>query len=99
MASSFASEIIRLHGHPEVIITDHNLKLMDSLLEGIHRLQGKTLSMSTAYHLQMGMVSLKLSISVVSSIFGVSWVIAHMNGHLCLGPSIGTIQHTRKLPR
>lgn len=53
MASSFASEIIRLHGHPKVIVTDCDPKLMDSLLEKIHRFQRKPLSMSTAYHLQM----------------------------------------------
>ncbi|WMV46351.1 hypothetical protein MTR67_039736 [Solanum verrucosum] len=43
----------KLHGHPEVIVTYCDPKLMDSLLEKIHRFQRKPLSMSTAYHLQM----------------------------------------------
>lgn len=97
-ASSFASEIIRLHGHPKVILTDHDPKLMGSLLEEIHWLQGKTPSMSTAYHLQMDGQSEALN-KGGEQYFRCFMGDDHMSGHLYLGLSIGTIEFTRKLPR
>ncbi|PHU07571.1 hypothetical protein BC332_24060 [Capsicum chinense] len=46
-----ASEIIRLHGHPQVIVTA--IPNLWTHLEEFHRLQGKIPSMITAYHVQM----------------------------------------------
>lgn len=50
VAAVFASEIIRLHGHPKIIVTDRDPRFMNSFWKELHRLQGTTLSMSNAYH-------------------------------------------------
>lgn len=52
VAAVFVAEIIRLYGHPKVIITDRGPRFMNSFWKEIHRLQGTTLSMSTPYHPQ-----------------------------------------------
>lgn len=52
MAVIFVAEIIRLHGPPKVIVIDRDPRFMNSFWKEIHRLQGTTLSMSTAYHPQ-----------------------------------------------
>lgn len=52
VAIAFVSEIIHLHGHPKIIIIDRDPRFMNSFWKEIHRLQGTTLSMSTAYHPQ-----------------------------------------------
>lgn len=49
---AFVSEVIRLHGHPKVIVTDRDPRFMNYFWKEIHRLQGTTLSMSTTYHPQ-----------------------------------------------
>ncbi|KAF5763515.1 putative nucleotidyltransferase, Ribonuclease H [Helianthus annuus] len=52
VASIFVSEIIRLHGVPLNIVSDRDPRFMSDLWKELHRLQGTTLSFSTAYHPQ-----------------------------------------------
>lgn len=54
VAAVFVSEIIRVHGPPKTIVTYRYPRFITSFWKEIHRrLQGTTLSMSTAYHPQM----------------------------------------------
>lgn len=97
MASSFASEIIRLHGHPEVIVTDRDPKHILSSGKNSPA-PTNTPILSTGYYLQMDGSSEALS-KYCEQHFRCSWVTALMNGHLYLALNIGTVQRTRKLPR
>lgn len=83
---------------PRSFSQTHDPKLMASLLEEIHQPRGKTLSMSSAWHLQMDGQSEALS-KYSEQYFCCFMGDGHMSVHLYLGPSIGTIQCTRKFPR
>lgn len=52
LASVFISEIFRLHGMPEVIVSDRDPVFMSLFWEEFFKLQGTILSKSTAYHPQ-----------------------------------------------
>lgn len=50
VASAFVQEVVRLHGIPTEIVSDCDPRFHSSFWKEVHRLQGTTLSMSTAYH-------------------------------------------------
>ncbi|KAJ0779179.1 putative nucleotidyltransferase, Ribonuclease H [Helianthus annuus] len=52
VAAAFVQEFIRLHGVPLDIVTDRDPRFMAEFWKELHRLQGTTLSFSTAYHPQ-----------------------------------------------
>lgn len=52
VASAFVQEVVRLHGIPTEIVSDRDPRFLSSFWKEVYRLQGTTLSMSTAYHLQ-----------------------------------------------
>ncbi|KAL4282814.1 hypothetical protein GQ457_16G014550 [Hibiscus cannabinus] len=52
VASAFVSDIVRLHGIPAEIVSDRDSRFMTDFWRELHRLQGTTLAMSTAYHPQ-----------------------------------------------
>lgn len=52
VAEAFVVGIIRLHGPPRTIVTDRDPRFLHLFWQEIHRLQGSTLAMSTAYHPQ-----------------------------------------------
>ena len=49
----FFKEVMRLHGVPESIVSDHNTKFTSMFWCELHRLMGTKLLMSTAFHPQM----------------------------------------------
>lgn len=52
MATSFVKEIVRLHGFPTSIISDHDKIFMSLFWKELFRLQGTWLKRSTTYHPQ-----------------------------------------------
>ncbi|KAF5778414.1 putative nucleotidyltransferase, Ribonuclease H [Helianthus annuus] len=52
VATQFVQEFVRLHGIPLDIVTDRDPRFMADFWKELHRLQGTTLSFSTAYHPQ-----------------------------------------------
>lgn len=52
MAEAFVVHIIKLHGPPRIIVTDHDPRFLHDFWQEIHRLQGTILAMSTVYHPQ-----------------------------------------------
>ncbi|CAM8968817.1 unnamed protein product [Rhodiola kirilowii] len=52
LASAFVQEIARLHGFPKDIISDRDPLFMSQFWQELFRLQGTTLSTSSAYHPQ-----------------------------------------------
>ncbi|KAM0028419.1 putative nucleotidyltransferase, Ribonuclease H [Helianthus debilis subsp. tardiflorus] len=52
VATKFVQEFVRLHGVPVDIVTDRDPRFMADFWKELHRLQGTTLSFSTAYHPQ-----------------------------------------------
>ena len=49
----FLKEVVRLHGVPESIVSDHDTKFTSMFLRELHRLMGTKLLMSTVFHPQM----------------------------------------------
>ena len=49
----FLKEVVRLHGVPESIVSDHNTKFTSTFWHELHRLMGTKLLMSTVFHPQM----------------------------------------------
>src|SRR6266481_5953986 len=49
----FLKEIVRLHGVPDSIMSDHNTTFTSSFWKELHWLMGTKLLMSTAFHPQM----------------------------------------------
>ena len=49
----FLNEIVQLHGVPESIVSDCDVKFTSRFWKELHRLLGTKLLMSTAFHLQM----------------------------------------------
>ena len=49
----FLKEVVRLHGVPESIVSDHDTKFMSTFWRELHRLMGTKLLMSTAFNPQM----------------------------------------------
>ncbi|KAM0057208.1 putative nucleotidyltransferase, Ribonuclease H [Helianthus debilis subsp. tardiflorus] len=52
VASQFVQEFVRLHGVPLDIVTDRDPRFLADFWKELHRLQGTTLSFTTAYHPQ-----------------------------------------------
>ena len=52
LASKFISEIVRLHGIPESILSDRDPRFTSKFWKELHRLLGSNLLMSTAFHPQ-----------------------------------------------
>lgn len=52
IASLFLRDIVWLHGLPDLIVSDHDLKFTSLFWSELHRLLGISLSKSTAFHLQ-----------------------------------------------
>lgn len=52
VVAMFVGKVIRLHGHLRTTVTDRDPRFIHSFWQEIHRLQGTTLAMSTAYHPQ-----------------------------------------------
>ncbi|GKC58060.1 ty3-gypsy retrotransposon protein [Tanacetum coccineum] len=52
VAEIFVRDVIKLHGFPSLIVSDRNSVFMSSFWKEIFKLQGTTLSMSSAYHPQ-----------------------------------------------
>ena len=48
----FLKEVVRLHGVPKSIVSDHNTKSMSTFWRELHRLMGTKLLMSTVFHPQ-----------------------------------------------
>ena len=48
----FLKEVVRLHGVPESIVSDHDTKFMSTFWRELHRLMGTKLLMSTVFHSQ-----------------------------------------------
>ena len=46
----FLKEVVRLHGVPESIVSDHNTKFTSTFWRELHRLMGTKLLMSMAFH-------------------------------------------------
>src|SRR6266481_100152 len=49
----FLKEIVRLHGVPDSIMLDHDMKFTSSFWKELHQLMGTKLLMSTVFHPQM----------------------------------------------
>ena len=49
----FLKEVMRLHGVPESIVSDHNTKFTSTFWCELHKLMGTKLLISTAFHPQM----------------------------------------------
>lgn len=52
VAEAFVIHILKLHGAPRSIISDRDPRFLHSFWKELHRLQGTSLAMSTAYHPQ-----------------------------------------------
>ncbi|OBZ76509.1 Transposon Ty3-G Gag-Pol polyprotein [Grifola frondosa] len=52
IAERYLREIVRLHGLPESIVSDHDSKFTSKFWRELHRLMGTKLLMSTSFHLQ-----------------------------------------------
>ena len=48
----FLKEVMRLHGVPKSIVSDHDTKFTSTFWRGLHRLMGTKLLMSTVFHPQ-----------------------------------------------
>ena len=48
----FLKEVVRLHGVPELIVSDHDTKFTSTFWHELHRLMGTNLLMSTVFHPQ-----------------------------------------------
>ena len=48
----FLKEVVRLHGVPKSIVSDHDTKFMSTFWHELHKLMGTKLLMSTAFHPQ-----------------------------------------------
>lgn len=53
VAEAFIAHILKLHGPPKSIVTDRDPRFLHGFWQELHRLQGTSLAMSTAYHPQM----------------------------------------------
>ena len=49
----FLKEVVRLHGVPKSIVSDHNTKFTSTFWHELHKLMGTKLLMSTVFHPQM----------------------------------------------
>ena len=61
----FLKEIVRCHGVPESIISDHNMKFTSGFWKELHRLLGMKLLMSTVFHLQTDGATNRANCSIV----------------------------------
>lgn len=52
VAEAFVIGVIRLHGPPRSIVTDHDPRFLHTFWQELNKLQDTTLAMSTAYHPQ-----------------------------------------------
>lgn len=52
LANLYLQDIVRLHGLPESIVSDHDSKFTSKFWRELHQLLGAKLPMSTAFHLQ-----------------------------------------------
>ena len=52
IAESFVKEVVRLHGVPEVIVSDRDPIFLSNFWKELFRLQGTKLKMSSSYHPQ-----------------------------------------------
>jgi hypothetical protein len=52
VAESFMNQIVKLHGIPKSIVSDRDKVFTSSFWQNLFKLQGTSLNMSTAYHLQ-----------------------------------------------
>ena len=53
VATVFMKEIFRLHGMPQSIVSDRDVVFSSKFWQELFRLQGSTLTMSSAYHPQI----------------------------------------------
>lgn len=95
VAETFVVGIIRLHGHPRTIVTDHDPRFLHTFWQEINCLQGTSLAMITAYHPQSDGQSEAL-IKCMSNIFVAMSLILHTIGFPYFpGPSIGTMPRSK----
>jgi hypothetical protein len=60
----YLKEVVRLHGLPESIVSDRDLKFTSKWWRELHRLMGAKLLMSTSFHPQMDGVTERANRSV-----------------------------------
>ena len=49
----YIKEVVRLHGVPKSIVSDHDSKFVSNYWQSLHRALGTKLDMSTAFHPQI----------------------------------------------